>query len=114
MTEKLIMLCRGSLEMAFDDSAERSGERSFVATITLPITEQHTVLVIDDNADTRRLFEQYLSRSRYRCINTDNAQQGLTLAKELSPQVIFLDLMMPDEDGWSLLWQLREHPQTST
>ncbi len=112
MTEKLIMLCQGSLEIAVDESGEGAGERSFVATITLPVAEQHTVLVIDDNADTRRLFEQYLSGSPYRSISTDNAQSGLALARELAPQVIILDLMMPDEDGWSVLWQLREHPQT--
>ena len=108
MTEKLIMLCHGSLEISFGDREDRS----FVATITLPIAEQRAILVIDDNADTRRLFEQYLSGSPYRCISTDDPQQGLALAKELSPQVIVLDLMMPDEDGWSLLWQFREHPQT--
>src|SRR5260221_40361 len=108
MTEKLIMLCRGSLEVSFGDSTQRA----FVATITLPIAEQHTILVIDDNADTQRLFEQYLSGSPYHCVSTDNAQRGLALATELAPQVIILDLMMPEEDGWSLLWQLREHPQT--
>ena len=108
MTEKLIMLCRGSLEIAFGDSVDRL----FVVTITLPIAEQRTILVIDDNPDTRRLFEQYLSGSPYRCISTDDPQRGLAQAKELSPQAIILDLMMPDEDGWSLLWQFREHPQT--
>ena len=108
MSDKLIKLCHGSLEISFGDSVDRS----FVATITLPIAEQRTILVIDDNADTRRLFEQYLSSTPYRCISTNNAQQGLAQAKELSPQLIVLDLMMPDEDGWSLLWQLREHPQT--
>ena len=109
MTDKLITLCQGSLDIDLGDTVESV----FVATITLPIQEQKTILVIDDNADTRRLFQQYLLGSPYRLISADSAQQGLAFAKAVSPQVIILDLMMPDEDGWSLLWQLREHPQTS-
>jgi CheY-like chemotaxis protein len=34
------------------------------------------------------------------------------LLEELPPQIIVLDVMMPGEDGWVLLSQLREHPQT--
>jgi CheY-like chemotaxis protein len=36
----------------------------------------------------------------------------LTLARELTPQLILLDVMMPGRDGWTALGQLREHPQT--
>ena len=41
-----------------------------------------------------------------------NAGQGLALAQELSPAIIVLDVMMPEQDGWTLLGQLRVHPQT--
>src|SRR5258708_12089628 len=103
MTEKVIRLCQGSLEIAVEESGEGAGERSFVATITLPVAEQHTVLVIDDNADTRRLFEQYLSGSPYRSISTDNAQSGLALAREFAPHVTILHPSMPAEHGGARL-----------
>jgi len=69
------------------------------------------VLVIDDNADTRRLIQRHLSGSRYHFTGAPDAKQGLALAEELIPQIIVLDVMMPGRDGWALLEQLREHPQ---
>jgi CheY-like chemotaxis protein len=106
--EQLIQLCRGSLEVI---SWGKEGQ-PFAAKITLPTLEQATVLVIDDNADTRQLFRRYLSGGHYRFVSASNAEEGLALALELMPQLIVLDVMMPGQDGWALLGQLREHPQT--
>jgi CheY-like chemotaxis protein len=109
MVEQLMPLCRGSLEIV---SWDKDGQ-TFAAKITLPTLEQATVLVIDDNADTRQLFRRYLSDRPYRFVGAPGAEEGLALALELTPQVIVLDVMMPGQDGWTLLGQLREHPQTS-
>jgi CheY-like chemotaxis protein len=84
----------------------------FAAKISLPTLGQTTVLVIDDNADTRQLFRRYLSGSHYRFVGGSSAEEGLALALEVVPQLIVLDVMMPGQDGWTLLGQLREHPQT--
>lgn len=106
--EQLMPLCRGSLEII----SWGKGGQTFAAKITLPTLEQATVLVIDDNADTRQLFRRYLSGHRYRFVGAPGAEEGLALALELAPQLIVLDVMMPGQDGWALLGQLREHPQT--
>jgi CheY-like chemotaxis protein len=106
--EQLMQLCRGSLEII---SGGQEGQ-PFAAKITLPTLEQATVLMIDDNADTRQLFRRYLSGSHYRFVGAPDAEEGLALALELAPQLIVLDVMMPGQDGWALLGQLREHPQT--
>ncbi|MCL4300159.1 MAG: response regulator [Anaerolineae bacterium] len=108
MVEQLMPLCRGSLEVI---SWGKEGQ-PFTAKIILPTLSQATVLVIDDNADTRQLFRRYLSGSHYRFAGAADAEEGLALALELEPQFIVLDVMMPGQDGWAVLGQLREHPQT--
>ncbi len=105
--EQLMQLCRGSLEII---SWGQEGQ-PFAAKITLPTLGQATILMIDDNADTRQLFRRYLSDSHYRFVGASSAEEGLALALELVPQLIVLDVMMPGQDGWALLGQLREHPQ---
>lgn len=109
MAEQLVRLSYGSLEVTMG----AGGEEAFSAKFTFPVTEQMTVLVIDDNADALQLFKRYLSGSRYRFIGAQDARQGLALAEESAPQIIVLDVMMPREDGWTLLGQLREHPRTN-
>ncbi|GAB4540167.1 MAG: hypothetical protein Kow0063_29700 [Anaerolineae bacterium] len=114
MAERLIRFCRGSLEITPDVGEEAEPVKAegevFVARIAFAAAEQIRVLVIDDNADTLQLFQRYLSGSRYQFIGAQNAEQGLALAEELTPQIIILDVMMPARDGWSVLGRLREHP----
>ena len=85
---------------------------AFIATLVLPAVEQVPVLVIDDNTDTLQLFQRYLSASRYRFVGTPDPKQVLRLAKDVAPQIIVMDIMLPDTDGWELLGRRRAHPQT--
>jgi CheY-like chemotaxis protein len=108
VARQLVELSGGALEIALDGEKRQP----FAMKITLPAEEQVPVLVIDDNVDTLRLLQRYLSNSRYRFIGTSDPQQALQLAKESCPQIIVLDVMLPDIDGWELLGRLHEHPQT--
>jgi CheY-like chemotaxis protein/transcriptional regulator with XRE-family HTH domain len=110
MAQQLIQLCRGSLET----TRTKGGKEAFTAKIGVPTVEQVTVLVIDDNADTLQLIQRYLSGSRYHFVGARDGQRGLALAEQLAPQIVVLDVMMPEQDGWTLLGQLREHPKTHT
>ncbi|NLG51606.1 MAG: response regulator [Chloroflexi bacterium] len=112
MAAQLVQLCGGKLRL--EPQQGECGAALPVVSISFPIAEQTTVLVIDDNADALRLFEYYLAGTRYRFVGAQDAQRGLALAEELRPPVIVLDVMMPDQDGWSLLEQLREHPATQS
>lgn len=80
--------------------------------IRVPLKHQPTVLVVDDNADSLVLMERYLTGSPYHFYGIRNGQQAIHIAEEIQPDVILLDVMMPDQDGWNLLGQLREHPAT--
>jgi CheY-like chemotaxis protein len=57
------------------------------------------------------LFHRYLTGSRYQFVGAQNARQALALAEATLPDVIVLDVMMTEEDGWMLLGQFREDPR---
>lgn len=106
MAHQLTELCRGRLTLSHD-------ERAFVATLTIPALDRLPVLAVDDNADTLQLLQRYTAGTRYRLVGTRDPEQALGLAEKLSPQVIVLDVVMPQIDGWRVLGRLRQHPLTS-
>jgi CheY-like chemotaxis protein len=81
--------------------------------MSLPMTEQIPVLVIDDNEDALRLVRRYLSGSRYQFIGVTDPEITLSMAEEHRPKIILLDVMLPGIDGWELLGRLRSHPWLS-
>jgi CheY-like chemotaxis protein len=87
-------------------------DQPFDATLTVLLLQQRPVLVVDDNADALHLLQRYAEGSRYRVTGTQDPEQVLSMAEAISPQVIVLDVMMPQVDGWKLLGRLRQHPLT--
>ena len=71
-----------------------------------------TVLVIDDDPAARDLIERALSREGFQVACAGDGKSGLQLARELKPQVITLDVMMPGMDGWAVLRALKGDPVT--
>ncbi len=80
--------------------------------VELPASHERTVLVVDDNEDVLELFKRYLGL-HYDVVTASTADEGLTLARRLQPCAVTLDLMMPSQDGWTMLQTLRHHPDTS-
>jgi CheY-like chemotaxis protein len=78
-----------------------------VVTLTLPVVRPVTVLLVDDNPDTRRLFRRYLSGANYRAIEAGDGRHALELARQARPGAIVLDVMLPSQDGWEILQALR-------
>lgn len=72
-------------------------------TLSLPCASQRRVLVIDDNAAIHQLFERYLAPHHFEVLHAHNGDEALRLARDASPQVITLDVMMPHTDGWQVL-----------
>jgi CheY-like chemotaxis protein len=71
---------------------------------------QRTVLVIDDDPDTRELMRRHLAREGFRAEAARSGEEGLRLAKLLHPVAITLDVMMPGMDGWAVLSALKADP----
>ncbi len=72
------------------------------------------VLIIDDDLDTLRLVGLMLQRQGYQISAATNGEQGLTKALEERPDIILLDVMMPDMDGYEVTRRLRKNPTTKT
>ena len=66
------------------------------------------VVAIDTDKGTRRLLRQVLEPSGYRVFEADSAQHGLEVAMRRRPDVVILELDLPDLDGLRLLERLRE------
>lgn len=58
-----------------------------------------TILIIDDKASVRVLVKDYLSKEGFRVVEADNGQNGLYVARQEKPDLILLDIMMPEMDG---------------
>jgi len=72
------------------------------------------ILIVDDDLDTLRLVGLMLQRQGYQISAATNGQQGLDKAFEEDPDLILLDLMMPDMDGYEVTRRLRQNPSTQT
>jgi len=77
-------------------------------------TNAPTVLIIDDNDALIDLLKRYLSDTSFRVVGTQQGLEGIRLAQEIRPDLVILDVMMPEMDGWEVLQRLRIHPQTET
>ena len=68
------------------------------------------VLVIDDEPAQRELIERFLTKEGFSVRTAATGEEGLRLARELKPDAITLDVIMPGLDGWSLLSALKAGP----
>jgi CheY-like chemotaxis protein/anti-sigma regulatory factor (Ser/Thr protein kinase) len=72
-----------------------------------------TVLVIDDEPAVRDLMQRFLAREGFRVVTAAGGEEGLRRARELQPDAITLDVMMPGMDGWAVLSALKAEPNTA-
>jgi signal transduction histidine kinase/DNA-binding response OmpR family regulator len=70
-----------------------------------------TVLIIDDEKPAHELLERELAGAGYHILHASGGREGLKLAKQARPDVITLDIIMPDLDGWSVLKALKVDPE---
>src|SRR5438874_885416 len=73
-----------------------------------PEKHKTTALVIDDEPQIRRLLRVTLEANGYQVVDAPNGQEGLVQAAQCRPNVIVLDLGLPDFDGITVLKRLRE------
>jgi signal transduction histidine kinase/CheY-like chemotaxis protein len=72
-----------------------------------------TVLAIDDDQTIKELLQRYLTKEGFQVITASNGTLGLSLAKEIRPDAIILDVMMPGMDGWTVLTNLKADPEVA-
>jgi DNA-binding response OmpR family regulator len=71
------------------------------------------ILIIDDDIDTLKLVGLMLQKQGYQIIAANNGEQGLTQAEAENPDLILLDVMMPEMDGYEVAKRLRANQLTA-
>ncbi len=71
-----------------------------------------TILVVDDKANVRQLLREYLEEQGYRVFLANNGREGLFSARHEKPDLILLDIMMPEMDGFQFMSTYRRESDT--
>ncbi len=71
------------------------------------------ILAVDDERTTLKLIEQALSPLGFQLLLASRGEEALTLAKEEGPDLVIIDLMLPDIEGGEVIRRLRELPSTA-
>lgn len=72
-----------------------------------------TIVVIDDNPDDTRLLQRFFQQyKKYRVFEAHNGMDGIDLVQQRKPDLVILDLTLPDMNGFAILDRLKEDPRT--
>jgi len=75
-------------------------------------TPKPKALIIDDDESARYIMLQLLQETKFKGMEAENGKKGLELAEQEQPDLIFLDLIMPDMDGFTVLEALKASEKT--
>ncbi len=70
------------------------------------------VLVVDDDAVNREILRLHLGRNGHTVLEADNGEQGIAALRSLRPDLVILDVIMPEADGSEVFRVLRRDPRT--
>ena len=69
-----------------------------------------TILYVEDNPDNRMLVRRILTAENYKLLEATNAVQAINLLEATTPDLILMDINMPDMDGYTLTTRIRSMP----
>ncbi|MEO0136926.1 MAG: response regulator [candidate division WOR-3 bacterium] len=88
----------------------------FLLTASQPKPKAETgrpkILLVDDDPDFLDATKQILEANRFEVITARDGEEGIQKAKSENPDLIFLDVIMPGKDGYTVCYELRKNPQT--
>ncbi len=105
-----------TLPLAEEAPLEAELRRELVTVTPRPLPRagpERTILAIDDDPEVLDLLQRSLGEDGYKVVGTQDSEEGLRLARELSPIAITLDVLMPKMDGWETLKNLKSMPETT-
>lgn len=71
-----------------------------------------TILVVDDKANVRTLLREYLTEEGFHVVTAENGQEALFVARHEKPDLVILDIMMPEMGGYDFLRAYRKEQDT--
>jgi DNA-binding response OmpR family regulator len=69
-------------------------------------------LIVEDDITCVYLWQRYMKRKGFRAISTQKGRKALDMARREKPDLVVLDVMLPDTDGWEVLQALKADPAT--
>lgn len=72
------------------------------------------ILLIEDNPEVRENTQEILELASYEVATAENGKSGVEIAKKLLPDLIICDIMMPELDGYGVLYMLSKNPETAS
>lgn len=72
----------------------------------------HKLLLVEDNEMNRDMLSRRLARKGYEVLTAEDGHSGIKLAHEGAPELILLDVNLPDIDGWEVTRQLKQDATT--
>ncbi len=78
----------------------------------LAMTDKKRIVCIEDEPETTNLVKLILAREGFEVLGANGGEEGLAMVREELPDLILLDLMMPDMDGWQVYQHLKEDEST--
>ncbi|MBI4661735.1 MAG: hybrid sensor histidine kinase/response regulator [Verrucomicrobia bacterium] len=82
-------------------------------TVELPRPEDSVILVVDDVPNNIQVVGSILRGSGYQVVPATSGEQALRFSKNPAPDLVLLDLMMPEMDGFEVCRRLKSDPETS-
>jgi PAS domain S-box-containing protein len=95
-----------------DTAVSATEKRSEAPQVTEP-PHAPIVLVVDDDPNARELLRRHLERRGYAVRMAANGEQAMQITRMLRPDVVMLDVLMPQMDGWAVLSAMKEDPALS-
>jgi DNA-binding response OmpR family regulator len=76
-------------------------------------TDTKRVVCVEDEPEMIDLIRLILSRKGFEVLGANGGKEGLVMIKEQKPDLVLLDLMMPDLDGWEVYQQMKADKETT-
>jgi GAF domain-containing protein/ActR/RegA family two-component response regulator len=108
ITRLLVDLHQGTIGV---DSEVGKGS-TFYFTIPFSPRENLIVLVVDGDPQITEIYQRYLDDTNFQVESVSDFSQIIETSRQQNPFAITLDLVLPDHDGWELLQELKNHPDT--
>jgi two-component system, cell cycle response regulator DivK len=71
------------------------------------------ILIVEDNSDYREILNLFITKMGYRAITAKNSYEAIAFAEAEEPDLIFMDMQLPDVDGVTTTVMLKQNPKTS-
>ncbi len=97
-------------------TSEETPQEGLLSALTQVAPERFPkIVIVEDTTEARRLIRRILqSQGNFTILEASNGREGLDLIQRELPDLIILDLMMPEMDGFTVIEALRANPETST